>query len=252
MIQEIFAEGNSCIHRLDPRVRLVVAAALAILVALAQSLTVAAAALAVAGALLLLARLNLRVVAGRLAVVNGLIVFLWLVLPFSVPGEAAVRLGFLTATEPGVALAGLLTLKSNAIILTLIALVATVPVTTLGQALQRLYLPDKLCHLLLFTYRYLFVMEQEYCRLQQALKVRGFIPRTGMHTYRTYAYLVALLLVRSCDRADRVYQAMLCRGFQGRFYSLRRFALQRRDVVFVSLMLPALAALAGLAAGVIP
>ena len=88
--------------------------------------------------------------------------------------------------------------------------------------------------MLLFTYRYLYVFEQEFHRLVQAMKIRGFQPRTNLHTYRSYAYLAAMLLVRSYDRADRVFQAMLCRGFHGIFYSLRTFSWQRRDGVFVS------------------
>jgi cobalt/nickel transport system permease protein len=88
-----------------------------------------------------------------------------------------------------------------------------------------LRLPDKLCHLLLFTYRYIYVFEQEFRRLVQAMKIRGFRPRTNLHTYRSYAYLAAMLLVRSFDRAERVFQAMLCRGFNGTFYSLRTFLL---------------------------
>ena len=64
------------------------------------------------------------------------------------------------------------------------------------------------------------------------MKIRGFQPRTNLHTYRSYAYLAAMLLVRSYDRADRVFQAMLCRGFHGVFYSLRTFSWQRRDGVF--------------------
>jgi len=246
MATEVFAAGDSLIHRLDPRIRVIVATLAAVLVALAHSPVVALGGLLLAVVGLGLARLDWRQVTWRLFAVNGLIIFLWLVLPFSQPGAPALHLGPLTATWPGVELAGLLTLKSNAIILTIIVLVATIPVTTLGQALHHLHLPDKLCHLLLFTYRYLHVLEQEYHRLQQALKVRGFVPRTGLHTYRTYAYLVAILLVRSCDRAERVYQAMLCRGFQGRFYSLRQFALGRRDIVFLMATLPPLALLAGL------
>lgn len=54
----------------------------------------------------------------------------------------------------------------------LMALITTVPVTTLGQAMQALKLPDKLCHLLLFTYRYIYVFEVEFQRLTQAFLVK--------------------------------------------------------------------------------
>jgi cobalt/nickel transport system permease protein len=109
--------------------------------------------------------------------------------------------------------------------------------------MHSLRLPDKLCHLLLFTYRYLYVFELEYQRLVQAMKIRGFQPRTNLHTYRSYAYLAAMLLVRSYDRAESVFQAMLCRGFHGVFYSLQTFAWQRRDGIFLTVSLLALALL---------
>jgi cobalt/nickel transport system permease protein len=190
--------------------------------------------LALALICLALARLPLKKVFARLLVVNSFIFFLWFVLPLTYPGDAVWRFGPLVATRQGLIYTGLITLKSNAIVIALIALIATVPVIALGQAMHNLRLPDKLCHLLLFTYRYLFVFEQEYHRLVQALKIRGFQPRTNLHTYRTYAYLAAMLLVRSYDRADRVFQAMRCRGFHGVFYSLRTFSWQHRDGIFVA------------------
>lgn len=242
-IKEPFSEGVSLVHRLDPRGKVVVAALFAVLVAVAQSYAAALAGLALALICLALARLPLKQVGLRLLVVNSFIIFLWLVLPLTYPGEALWRLGPLAVTREGLIYTGLITLKSNAIIIALVALIATVPVVTLGQALQQLHLPGKLCHLLLFTYRYLYVFEQEFQRLVQAMKIRGFRPRTNLHTYRSYAYLAAMLLVRSFDRAHRVFQAMLCRGFHGRFYSLRTFSWQRGDGIFLTVSLLALLAL---------
>ena len=242
-IQEPFSEGASLAHRLDPRGKIVVAGLLAILIAVATTYAAALTGLALALCCLALARLPLKQVVARLLVVNSFIFLLWVVLPLTYPGEVVWRFGPLAATRQGLIFTGLITLKSNAIIIALIALIATVPVVTLGQAMHKLRFPDKLCHLLLFTYRYLYVFEQEFHRLIQAMKIRGFQPRTNLHTYRSYAYLAAMLLVRSYDRADRVFQAMLCRGFHGTFYSLRTFSWQRRDRVFVAASLLALAAL---------
>jgi cobalt/nickel transport system permease protein len=242
-IQEPFAEGASLVHRLDPRGKIVVASLFAVLMAVSKSYGAALAGLALALIWLALARLPLKQVLVRLLVVNSFIFFLWVVLPLTYPGEVVLQLGPLAATRQGLIFTGLITLKSNAIMIALIALVATVPVVTLGQAMHNLRIPDKLCHLLLFTYRYLYVFEQEFQRLVQAMKIRGFQPRTNLHTYRSYAYLAAMLLVRSYDRADRVFQAMLCRGFHGVFYSLRTFGWQRRDGIFVAVSILALAVL---------
>ena len=245
-IQEPFADGASVVHRLDPRGKIVVAALFAILVAVTKSYAVALGGLALAILYLILARLPLKQVIIRLLVVNSFIFFLWFVLPFTYPGDALWRFGPLAATRQGLIFTGLITIKSNAIIIALIALVATVPVVTLGQALHQMRVPDKLAHLLLFTYRYIYVFEQEYRRLVQAMKIRGFTPRTNLHTYRSYAYLAAMLLVRSFDRAERVFQAMLCRGFHGTFYSLKSFSWQRRDGIFLATSVLALLMLLGL------
>jgi cobalt/nickel transport system permease protein len=245
-IEEPFSEGASLAHRLDPRGKLVVAALFAGLIAVSKSYVATLAGLGLALVGLALARLPLKKVAYRLLVVNSFIFFLWIVLPFTYPGDPAFHWGPVAATRQGLLFTGLITLKSNTIIIGLIALIATVPVVTLGQAMHGLRLPDKLCHLLLFTYRYIYVFEQEFHRLVQAMKIRGFRPRTNMHTYRSYAYLAAMLLVRSYDRADRVFQAMLCRGFHGVFYSLRTFGWQRRDKIFLIVALVALAVILGL------
>lgn len=242
-IGEPFSEGASLAHRLDPRGKMVVATLFAILMAVAKTYTATLAGLAVALFWLALARLPLKKVVTRLLVVNSFIFFLWFVLPLTYPGDVVWRIGPLAATRQGLVYTGLITLKSNAIIIALIALVATVPVVTLGQAMHNLRLPDKVCHLLLFTYRYLYVFEQEFRRLVQAMKIRGFQPRTNLHTYRSYAYLAAMLLVRSYDQADRVFQAMRCRGFHGVFYSLRTFSWQRRDRNFVVVSILVLMAL---------
>jgi cobalt/nickel transport system permease protein len=242
-IQEPFSEGTSLAHRLDPRGKVVVAALFAVLIAAAQTYAAVLAGLALALICLALARLPVKQVGLRLLVVNSFIFFLWLILPLTYPGDTLWHAGPVTVSRQGLIYTGLITLKSNAIIIALIALIATIPVNTLGRALHNLRLPDKLCHLLLFTYRYLYVFEVEFQRLVQAMKIRGFRPRTNLHTYRSYAYLAAMLLVRSFDRAHRVFQAMLCRGFNGKFYSLRTFSWQPGDGIFILVSLLALLAL---------
>jgi cobalt/nickel transport system permease protein len=131
------------------------------------------------------------------------------------------------------------------------ALVATMPFATAGHALHRLRVPDKIVHLLLMTYRYIFVLEQEYLRLGRAAAIRGFRPGTNLHTYRTYAYLVGMLFVKAVDRAERVRAAMLCRGFKGRFYSLQEFRAGSGGAAFLLLMSAAVLGIVALEVGII-
>lgn len=241
-----FATGESILHRLDPRVKIVVAVMFSVIVALADSYACLAVAACVSTVMLLLARLSFKQVLLRLLAVNSFILFLWLFLPFTYGGEELFSIGPLHATREGIAYALLITVKSNAIVLALIALIATIPIITLGHALSHLRVPDKLIHLFFFTIRYLQVLHLEYDRLRDAMKIRGFKPRTSLHTYKSLAYLIGMLLIKSFDRADRIRKAMACRGFHGKFYLLSHFELKRTDMamlVFMTLVISAMAAL---------
>ena len=229
MTQESFSIGSSPLHRFDPRAKLLSAAALAFAFASLQSITAGFAAFAFSLWLTGMAWLPFFQVAKRLALVNGFIIFLWIVLPFSAPGETVFTWWHLEATAEGIRLAGLITLKSNAILLAIISLVATSPVPALGQALSSLKIPEKLTFLLLISYRYLHVIQEEYGRLRTAAKVRCFRPSTNLHTYRTFGHLVAMVFIKSFERGKRVHQAMLLRGFQGRFHTLQNFRLCTTD-----------------------
>jgi len=236
MINEPFAIGSSIIHQLDPRIRVGFTILYAFVVALSYRFSVLLAALMLSLILVLISQVSIKAVFKRLLAVNALIFLLWIILPFTFGGEILARVGSLTIYRPGVTLAAQITLKSNAILLAFIALMATMPFATLGHALHRLRVPEKIVHLLLMTYRYIFVIEHEYQRLIRAAKIRGFRPGTNINTYRTFAYIIGMLFVRSAARADRVYQAMLCRGFKGKFYSLQEYQIGSASWVFAIIM----------------
>ena len=72
------------------------------------------------------------------------------------------------------------------IILFFISLLATSTVARLGHGLQALRLSARLCMLLLFSYRYIFVIHQEFKRLHRAAKLLSGVyfdgQRVGMVT----------------------------------------------------------------------
>jgi len=228
--------GHSVLHRLDPRLKLAAVSAWSLLAALAR--TGPAAVFALAGALVFagLGRLDPRTTARRLAAVNFFLIFIWLFLPFSVPGEPALTLGGLALTRPGLELAMILTLKVNAAALGALAFFGTSSITQLAAAARRLGAPEKLTAVFLLTLRYFHVLRLEYVRLRQALKVRAFRPGFDLHTLRTYANLVGILLVRGVDRAERVHAAMICRGYTGRFWFHDHFRFTGRDWLGAALL----------------
>jgi cobalt/nickel transport system permease protein len=244
MTFEQFSQGDSLLHRTDTRVKLVSAMSLTLVIALCHSLYTGLAGLSVGLLLLIFAKLDLRLVLWRLVLVNSFIAFLWITLPLTYPGETLYAFGPVSLSRQGIELAALISIKANAVIVFFITLLATSTVADVGHGLESLRMPKKLCLLLLFSYRYIFVVSQEYHRLLRAAKLRCFKPRTNLHTYRTYAYLFGMTLVKSWNRAERVGQAMLLRGFHGQFYSMEEKTITKGDLIFLVIMMIAAIGLA--------
>ncbi len=244
MISESFSEGNTFIHRLDPRIKIISAFLFSVLVSVSDRLVSLLPALFIAIIMASLARLPLKKVCLRLLIINLLLFMLWLFIPFSLSGRTFLELGPLKASLEGVYYCLLLTIKSNSIIVILMALTGTMPLFKMGHAMSALYVPDKIVFLFIFTYRYIHAIHREYRRLKDAIDIRGFRPGTNIHTYRTYAYLIGMLLIKSHDRAERVQAAMLCRGFHGKFYNLGEFSIRHTDVLTFIFMFAALTVIA--------
>ncbi len=236
MIDEPFADATSILQRIDPRVKIVAATACSFTTALCYAFPTLIFSLAISVGIICIAGVNLWQVLKRLAIVNAFIFFLWIMLPLTYGGKAIYAVGPVKLYLPGIILAARITLKSNAILLVLIGLVATMSSATLGHALNRLKMPEKLVFLLLLTYRYIFVIQQEYQKIIRSIKIRGFTPKTNLHTYKTFAYVVGMLLIRAAERADRVYNAMRCRGFKGKYNSLSDFQINIQSLIFISIM----------------
>jgi len=246
MITEPFTAGNSVIHRIDPRLKIIFAVILSCTVAVSDCFHTLISGLAVAAMLVGFARLDLRAVSKRLAVVLGFIALIWIVLPVTYDGPPLFEIGPLQISKPGVVLCEKITLKSISILSIFIALITTTRLSILGGALHRLGVPGKLAHLLVMTYRYIFVIENEYQRLIRAARIRGFKPGTNIHSYKTFAYLTGMIFIRASTRAERVYHAMLCRGFSGQFHTLGPLAPYIKSRPFAILMTGAIFILIGL------
>lgn len=230
---EQFSLGSSLLHRLDTRVKIISASSLVLILALCDNFPPAAVGLILGLGLVSSARLPIKVVLTRLLMVNGFVAFLWLTLPLTYPGDPLFHLGPFTIHYQGVLLAALITLKTNSIVLLLMALLGTSAIADIGHGLDKLGLPTKLCLLLLFSYRYIFVISEEHQRLVRAAKLRGFQASTNLHTLRTTGYLFGMTLMKSWHRAERVRQAMLLRGFSGKFPSLNNSTVGAEGVSFL-------------------
>jgi len=233
---EEFAEGNSFFHKLDPRVKFITVLPYIFVIAVMNGINAPLFALIISTVMVIISRINTKKLLGRLLAVNIFILILWIFLPFSYPGETVFEVGSLKGSREGFIYTLSITLKANAIVLATVAILGTSQVFSLAHALVHLKVPNKLVHLFFFFYRYISVLHEEYIRLRKAMLIRSFRARSNLHTYKTYAYLVGMLIVRSYERSQRIYNAMLCRGFKDRFPIMSHFKVKKADIFFIFFM----------------
>lgn len=244
MLQTALSAEGTLISRVDPRLRILGALLFSVAVALCTGLPAAGFALAAGLFLAVLARLPGAVLPRRLGPLNLTMLGLLVLLPLSAPGQPLWSAGPVRFSAEGAALAVLIAVKANAILLGLTALMSTIEAVRLGHALQQLRCPAKLTQLFLFTVRYLDVLHAEYVRLARAMRARAFTPRLCRHTLHSYGYLAGMLLVRAFDRSERIQAAMKCRGFRGRYPAVAPDRPGAADAVFALAMLAVVALIA--------
>lgn len=220
------------LRRIDPRLRIVAAVAFAITTVALQSLSLLTVMLLIAALLMIAAKLPLGQTIKRVIAMDTFIIAMIAFLPFTMEGTPIFTVFGFPASYEGLIRAAEIALTANAVVMAMLALAGSIEETTFGQALHGLKVPAKLVHLLLFTIRYIEVLREEYRRLRQAMKCRGFRPGTNGHTYRSFGYLVGMMLIRAMERSERIMDAMKCRGFTGTLPMTQGFALRGTDIAF--------------------
>ncbi len=242
-----YLERASAVHRLDPRVKVVAAVAFILSVAL---LPVGAwAAYAAAAGLLLAVCLGARLSPGlilRRSLLGLPFLLAAVSLLFTVPGRVVWDGPWgLAMSDAGLIRFGSIVARSLLSVAAAVLLTATTRFPDVLHALRHLRVPAVLVAIIAFMYRYLFVLVDEVERLLRARAARsGRLPGArGGGSLRWRAgvagHMAGQLLVRSLDRSDRVYQAMLARGYRGELLTLAPHAMHAADWRALAVALPA-------------
>lgn len=228
-----YHHGDSWVHRADARVKLI----LAVLFILISALTptgiwaVYLLLLSLVWAAVLVSGLGIRFLLKRSLLA---LPFVLAALPLlvSVDGRplAVVSLGpvTLTISQAGLQRFASVVLRSWISVQAAILLAATTPFPQLLVAMRALRIPRLLVAIVGLMWRYLFVIADEAVRLMRARAARSGHPeqadtRVGgslAWRARVTGGMAGNLLLRSFDRSDRIYQAMLARGYDGEVRTL--------------------------------
>lgn len=233
--------GTTFIHRLDPRTKVIIA----LLFILTVSLTPFG---AFGGYIALFALVMTTTVLAHIeptyvlkrSVVAFPFALAAITLPFTVPGETLATLPFfggLAISQEGTIRLISIVVKSWLSIQMAIILVTVTPFPAILWALRALRLPPPLIAIVSLMYRYLFVLFDEAMRLLRARAARSAShdgARSGgslIWRGQVAGRMAGSLMLRSFERSERIYNAMLARGYQGQLLSVAHSHLHSLDFV---------------------
>ncbi|MEJ2734860.1 MAG: cobalt ECF transporter T component CbiQ [Anaerolineae bacterium] len=211
---DAYAHLDSPLHRWEPRVKLVGLMALIFAFSFVRQLPLLPAMLLVTAALYAASHLPLSYLLTRLRYPGSFLLIMAVVLPFLSGSTVLFQIGPLALRLEG-SLELLRILVKFVCILTIgLVLFGSGPFLSAIKAMRALGLPPILADMTLLAYRYLFEIGGDLSRMQTAMRLRGF--KAHYLSGRGLAVLASLagsILVRSYERSDRVYHAMMLRGY---------------------------------------
>jgi len=234
-----YHEGESLIHRLDPRVKVI----LTVTFILTVSLTPFG---AFGSYVMLFALLMATAVSAHMAptyLLKRSIIALpfalaAITLPFTVPGDTLATVpifGGITISQAGTIRFVSILIKSWLSVQMAIILVTVTPFPAVLWALRALRLPSPLIAIVSLMYRYLFVLYEEATRLLRARAARSAtvdgVRSGGSIVWRgqVAGRMAGSLMLRSFERSERIYNAMLARGYKGQLRTVAHSHLQTID-----------------------
>lgn len=152
----------------------------------------------------------------------------------------------LVPTDTGLIRFGSILLRAWLSVQAGILLVAVTQFPDLIHAFEHLRVPAALTTIIAFLYRYLFVLTDEVLRLLRARDSRSAaLPgqKSGRSVFwraKITGHMAGQLFLRSYERSDRIYHAMLARGYTGQMRTLHAHIMRRRDWLVLSVSLLAL------------
>jgi cobalt/nickel transport system permease protein len=244
-ITDAYQAGGSRLHRMDARIKLLLCIGLILLLGLTPigrfGAYIGFFALAMIGALS--ARIDPWLVMKR-SVVALPFTLAAITLLFTVPGPTLITLpltGWTISTLGLIRFISIL-LKSMISVQFAVLLIFTTQLTDTLWALGALHAPQILVSIISFMYRYIFLLADESLRMTRARDSRSAVIAEGrkvgqsiIFDARTTGRMIGSLFLRSFERSERIYQAMIARGYAGQIRQFMPPPIPRADWVIAGL-----------------
>jgi len=224
------ADGDTAIHRLDPRAKVLVTLAFVVSVVSCgkYDLTALFPFFLFPVFMITLGNIPGLYLAKKIAIVIPFAVMVGMFNPL-LDRQVMLQVGSLGITGGWISFASIV-VRAVLTVGAALALVAVTGFPGICAALERLGMPQPFAVQLLFLYRYIFVLTEEGGQMARARELRTFGARgRGIGVYGS---MIGHLLLRTWMRAERIHMAMLGRGFSGVFHTRRQFCFGVRETVF--------------------
>lgn len=231
-----YSNLGSLIHRLDPRTKLIATIAFILVVVITpiSKWPAFVAYFIFVSTLILASRLPPLFVAKRALLIVPFVLMIGIFNIFR-PGEPMVTFHLwhwqVSITREGLLVLQNISTKALISSLALVLLSSTTSFSNLLRGLQMLKMPKVLVMTLSFGYRYMFVLVDEAMRMWRARESRNFGGR-WIWRVRTIGNMIGTLFIRSYERGERVYAAMLSRGYEGEVRGIDSLSFTSVDACF--------------------
>ena len=209
-----YAYLNSPIHSWQQQYKLIGLLGLIFAFSFVQSLVLLPIIITISVIFFLLSRLPISYLISRLRYPGWFIAAVVFLIPFTVGNEILWQWNWLVIKQEGCQTALLILVRFFCIFILSLVLFGTAPFLDSIKALRKLGLPKAIVDMTLLSYRYLEELGETLNTMQKAIKLRGFNSHQFNRRYlQVVASLVGSLFVRSYERSNRIYHAMILRGY---------------------------------------
>lgn len=205
---------GSPLHRWDPRYKLIGLLALIFSFAFVRDLRMLLAMVLVTAALYIISRLPVSFMLTRLRYPSFFLLVVILMLPFLSGQTILVSIGPFDVRQEGLLAALLIATRFLSILTVGLVLFSTAPFLTTIKAMRAIGLPSILTDMALLAFRYIFEIGDYLHRMETSMRLRGFRERRfSIQGLGILAWMGGSILVRSYERSEWVYKAMILRGY---------------------------------------
>jgi cobalt/nickel transport system permease protein len=239
---EEYTEGNSALHRLDTRIKIICAVVAVFSIVFLTHWELPLLFFTVCFGFVLYSRASVKVYCKRLLYPISLIAFVAVIMPFTYGSTIIARVPVLTVPiyQQGIYFAVLVFTRCISAVSVLNLLILVTPITTVMDSLAWFRVPSVIIDTMFLMFRYIGLLSEESTRMYRAQASRCGHSASVSYFKRiaNFGDIAGSLLLRAFDRATKVGNAMASRAYTGKYtlFTYEKKKLPKRDMLVGSLI----------------